>query len=180
MGRGSKSPSEYPAYSTEETSSWPILGSEHSDSSPASQWIALIKNIGDVEPELEQTVLLRQVKYVGEAHIQWIVPRQFIRVRKTTSQAAAIKEVSVDRGIFVGVRSAGSNGVTLIMVQEDPMVLDECEFLRRKKELCRSNLRSRSAFEAKICVGVKSTLRVVRGDLDSVLVSLGVVKVRKD
>ena len=60
------------------------------------------------------------------------------------------------------------------------MVLDEGEFLRGKKELCRSNLRSGSAFEAKIGVGIKSALREIRGDFGSVLVSSAVVKVRKD
>ena len=44
---------------------------------------------------------------------------------------------------------------------------------RGEKELCRGNLRSRSAFEAKIGVGVKSALREIRGDLGSVLDSLG-------
>ena len=123
QGRPNKgAKSKNPTDPSKKTTSWPILGSEHSDSSPVSQFVALIKNIGDVEPELEQTVFFRQVKHVGESQIQWIVPRQFIRVRKATSQAAAIKEVSIDRGVFVGVRSAGRNGVTLIMVQEDPVV----------------------------------------------------------
>ena len=48
---------------------------------------------------------------MGEAQIQRIVPRQFVRVGEAASQAAAIKEVSIDRGVFVGVGSAGRNGV---------------------------------------------------------------------
>src|SRR5208337_2537287 len=148
--------SKNPTDPSKKTSSWAVLGSEHSDSSPASKLVALIENIGDVEPELEQTIFFRQVKYVGEAHIQWIIPRQFIRVRKPASQAAAIKEVSIDHALLISVRSSGRNGIALIMVQEDPVVLDEGEFLRGKKELTRGNLRSRSAFEAKIGVGIES------------------------
>ena len=42
------------------------------------------------------------------------------------------------------------------MVQEDPVVANEGEFVRSEKELTGGNLRSRSAFEAKIGVGVES------------------------
>jgi hypothetical protein len=132
----------------------------------------LIEHVRHVEPKLEQTVFFRQVKYVGDAQIQWIVPRQFIRVRKATSQAAAIKQVSIYRGVFVGVRSADRNGVTLIMVQEDSVVANEGEFVRSEKELTGGNLRSRSAFEAKIGVGVESAQCEIRGYFDAVLVSL--------
>jgi hypothetical protein len=64
-----------PAYSPKKATSRPELRSEHPDSSSVSQLVALIKNIGDVEPELEQTVILRKVKYVGESQIQRIIPR---------------------------------------------------------------------------------------------------------
>src|SRR4029077_13403769 len=141
---------------------------------------ALIKNIGDVEPELKQTVLFRKVENVGDAQIQWIVSRQLIRVSKATPQTAPVKQVSIYRGVFVGVRCAGRDGVTLIMVKEDPMIANESEFVRFEKELTRGNSRSRSAFEAEIGKSIKSALREIRGDLGSVLVSLGVVKVRKD
>src|ERR1700730_2180010 len=120
------------------------------------------------------------MKNVGDAQIQWIVTRQFIRVRKATSQAAAIKEVSVDRGVFVSIRSARRYGVTLIMVQEDPVIANEGESVRCEKELTRNNLFSRSAFETKIGVGIESAQRVVSGDLEAILVSFGVVKRRKD
>ena len=50
--------SKNPTDPAEKTPSWPKLRSENSDSSPVSQLVALIKNIGDVEPELEQTVIL--------------------------------------------------------------------------------------------------------------------------
>ena len=92
----------------------------------------MIEEVSDVEPELKPSVFFREMKGVAETHVYWIIPRQFIRVRKATSQAAAIKEVSIDRAIFVGVRSAGRNGVSLIMVQEDLMVLNEGKFLRAK------------------------------------------------
>jgi len=60
-------PSEYPAYSTEETSSRSELGSEDPDASSVSQLVALIEQIRDVKPELEPTIFLRQLKGVGEA-----------------------------------------------------------------------------------------------------------------
>src|SRR5271166_969370 len=148
--------SKNPTDPSKKTSSWAVLGSEHSDSSPASQLVTLIEHIRHVEAELEQTIFFRQMKYLGKAQVQWIITGQFVRIVKATSQAAAIKEVSINRRVLVGIRSAGGNGVALIMVQEDPVVLDEGEFLRGKKELTRGNLRSRSAFEAKIGVGIES------------------------
>ena len=42
------------------------------------------------------------------------------------------------------------DGVTLIMVKEDPVIANESEFVRFEKELAGDNLFSRSAFEAKI------------------------------
>lgn len=65
QSRDSKNPTD----PSKKTSSWAVLGSEDADSSPASKLVALIENIGDVEPELERTIFFRQVKYVSEAQI---------------------------------------------------------------------------------------------------------------
>src|ERR1700730_7282497 len=120
------------------------------------------------------------MKSLGESQMYWIIPRQFIRVGKATSQSAAIKDVSINRSVFVSVRGARGQGIALIMVQENPVVANEGESIRCKQELAGINLRSRSAFEAKISVGIESPLGVVGGDFDTILVSLGIVKRRED
>jgi hypothetical protein len=58
----------------------------------------------------------------GREHLRlssgpFVVPFPSVRptwkFAKPASQAAGIKEVSIERGIFVGVRSSGRNGVAL-------------------------------------------------------------------
>ena len=49
----------------------------------------------------------------GNSRITTAQNTQLICIWKPASQAAAIKEVSTDRGVFVGARSSGRNGVAL-------------------------------------------------------------------
>ena len=46
------------------------------------------------------------------------------------------------------------------------MIANEGEFVRAEKKLTGSNLRSRSALEAKIGVGVESAQGIIRRDFD--------------
>ena len=78
--------SEYPAHSPEKATSWSELRSKNTYSGTVSQFIALIEEVGDVEPELKPPVFFREMKGVGESQIYWIVPRQLIRVRKAASR----------------------------------------------------------------------------------------------
>ena len=81
---------KYPADPAKKASSRSKLGSKDANSRPVAQLVALIKNIRDVETELEPPVFLRQAKRVGESQVHWIIPWQFVRVGESTSQAAAI------------------------------------------------------------------------------------------
>ena len=58
------------------------------------------------------------------------------------------------------------------MIQENPVIANKSQFVRFKKELTGDNLFARSAFEAKIGVGVESAQCEIRGYFDAVLVSL--------
>ena len=60
---------KHPTYTAEKTASWAELGGEYTDSSSISQLVDLIEKISYVEPKLEQTDFLRQVKEVGETQI---------------------------------------------------------------------------------------------------------------
>ncbi len=124
----------------EKAAPWSKLRSKNTDSGTVSQFVALIEEVGDVEPELKPAIFFREVKGVSESQIYWIIPRQFIRVRKATSQAAAIENVSIYRSVFVSVKGAGRNGVTLIMAEEDPVVADESKLVRSEKELTGNQL----------------------------------------
>ena len=74
--------SKYPAHSPEKAASWSKLRSKNTDSGTVSQFVALIEEICDVEPELEPAIFFREAKGVSESQIDWIIPRQLIRVRK--------------------------------------------------------------------------------------------------
>ena len=102
------------------------------DSNPGavSQLVTLIEHVCDIEPDPEPAILFREVKIMRKAQIDRIIAWQFVRIRKAASQAAAIEKVSIHRGVFVGVRSTGGNGITLIVVQEYPMIANESEVVR--------------------------------------------------
>ena len=168
--------SKYPAHSPEKAASWSELRSKNTDSGTVSQFVALIEEVGDVEPELKPSVFFREMKGVGESQIYWIIPRQLIRVRKAASQAAAIEDVSIDGSVFISVRGAGRNRVTLIMIQEDPVVASESKLVRAEKELAGNNIFAGSAFETEIGIGAKASLGVVRRNLGAILISFGIVK----
>jgi hypothetical protein len=54
--------SKHPTHAAEKTSSWAELRCEDADSSSVSQLVALIKNVGYVEPELERAVFGGKMK----------------------------------------------------------------------------------------------------------------------
>src|ERR1700731_4110197 len=94
--------SKYPADSAEKASSRSKLRSKDANSRPIAQLVALIKDIRDVETDLEPPIFFWQTKRVGESQVHRIIPRQFVCVSESTSQAAAIQDVGIDRGVFVG------------------------------------------------------------------------------
>ena len=173
-------PLEYPTYATEEPAPRPELRRKDPNPCAVPQLVALIEEVRHIEANPKPAVLFRQVKIMGESDIDRIIARQFVCIRKPASQAAAIYKIRINCGVFAGIGSAGRNRIPLIMVQENPVVANEGEFIGAKKELTRDYLLSRRAFEGKIGVGIESALSIICGHFDTILISSGVVERRKD
>ena len=68
-------PEEHPAHSTKKNLVVVRIEKRGLRFRSVSHLAAFMEQIRRVEPELEQTVSFRQMKFAGEAQIQWIVPR---------------------------------------------------------------------------------------------------------
>lgn len=68
-------PSKNPADAPEKTPSWPKLGSKDPYPGPVAQFIALIKKVSHIKPELESSIFLGQMKRMGESYVDRVISR---------------------------------------------------------------------------------------------------------
>jgi hypothetical protein len=107
------------------------LRGNDTDSGAVAQFIVSIEKVGDIETELEPAIFLRETKGMGEPKVHRIVSRQLVGVGESTSQAAAIKDIGIDSGVFVGVGGSCLKSVALVVDQENGVIFNKSEFVRQ-------------------------------------------------
>src|SRR5262249_51432563 len=125
---------KYPAQAAEETAPGTVLGSEHADSRSGAQLIPFVKEVNDVETEL-QTSQFRQSDTVPKSNVKCVIGRNLRCVSKSAAQPVAIQHIGVDRRGFAGIRDAGRSGITLVMIQKNEVIRDKGQLIRSKEKL---------------------------------------------
>src|SRR5437764_492231 len=89
-------------------------------------------------------------------------------VCKTAAQPVAVKSVDGRFPIIPCVGNAGGAGETLIMVEEDPVLVDVSELIRIEEKLCRAHVAAARPFIGRIQIRGEPTLIIVCREFASV------------
>src|SRR5436853_94881 len=131
------------------------------------QRVEFVEKIDDIEADFEGTdfwnregALQREVdRFVG-----W----QFARVDESVAQAVSVKKVGGNFPIVPSVGSTGRPGEALVVIEENPVILQRREFVRRKENLRGTPVRSAVPFVTQISVGGKRPVIIARGKFATV------------
>src|SRR5450759_1020732 len=101
-------------------------------------------------------------------------------VRKTAAQSVPIKSIDSRFPIVPRIGDPGRTGEALIVIEEDPVLLDVGELIRIEKKLCRTDVRAARPFVGRIQIRDEATAVIVCGEFTSVNLPALVIERRLD
>ena len=113
-------------------------------------------------------------------NVECLVGTELLSIGKTLAQPVAIESVDSRLPVLPRVGNAGRAAEALIVVEEDPVLLDVGELIRIEKKLCRADVRAARPFIGRIQIRGDATLVIVRREFASVNFATLVIERRKD
>ena len=113
-------------------------------------------------------------------NVECLVGTELLSIGKTLAQPVAIESVDSRLPVLPRVGNAGRAGETLIVIEEDPVLLDVGELIRIEKKLRRADVRSARPFVGRIQIRGEAALVIVRREFASVNFATLVIERRKN
>ena len=117
------------------------LGRADSNAAAISQLVAFVKQIDDIETELDAFEIAHwKLKHMSKADVQRRVPRQMFRIGKAPAQAASRHHIGINccvfhRPLIKTIGGSPRSGKRLIMIQENIVMTDKIQLVLIKEKL---------------------------------------------
>ena len=112
------------------------MGRAHADSTAVAEFVDVIQQVNNIEPDLEQTDL-RNLQISLQRQIDGRVLRHGLDVGKTPVKSTAVEDVESAFPILPGVGTAERRSNALVVIEKNPVILDKFELVRVEQELRR-------------------------------------------
>src|SRR5256885_12860171 len=105
----------------------------NADSAPVTQFVDLVEQIHDIETNLKAPGDIRNFQISLKRDINGSVIGHTFGVGKAPAKSTAVEEIAGKFPVLPGVSSTNGGGPALVVVEEDPMFVNECVFGRIEK-----------------------------------------------
>ena len=96
---------------------------------PAAQFIDFVENVEDIETDFKGS-LFRDLDPAREVNVECLVGTELLSIGKTLAQPVTIESVDSRLPVVPRVGNTGRTGEALIVIEEDPVLLDVGELIR--------------------------------------------------
>src|SRR5882762_7487753 len=138
------------------------------DAAAVTQFVDLVEEIHDIEPDLEAAEDPRNFHNALQRQVHCPIIRNALGVGETASKSASVKKIARDFPVVPGVGSADSGGPSLIVIEKDPMFVDERILGGVEKKLGRAPMDAAGPFPGDVAIGGPGTVIVVGGEFAAV------------
>src|SRR5205085_6110793 len=108
------------------------------DSAAITQFVDLVEQIDDIETDLKASGDIRNFQISLKRDINGSIIRHTFGVGEAATKSTAVEPIAGEFPILPGVSGPNRGGPALVVIQEDPMFVDECVFGRIEKKLRRT------------------------------------------
>src|SRR4029077_19914186 len=126
----------------------------HADSTAVAEFVDVIQQVNNIEPDLEQTDV-RDLQISLQGQIDGRVLRHGLDVGKTPVKSTAVEDVESAFPILPGAGTAGRRSNALLVIEIDPVILDKFHLFRSEQELRRGPRNPPGRYPPDVARGIK-------------------------